>query len=67
MLNLHFIFILSYLFLRVESFTPAGRIAHSFVLFGDKLYFFGGANNSYLCSNEVFYLDVSKSFGSTMG
>jgi len=55
------------LFLRVESFTPAGRIAHSFVLFGDKLYFFGGANNSYLCSNEVFYLDVSKSFGSTMG
>src|SRR6266498_1161348 len=40
--NLCFILILYYLFFRVESFTPVGRIGHSSVLVGDKLYFFGG-------------------------
>jgi len=52
------------LFFRVEPFTPVGRLAHSSVLVGNKLYFFGGANNSGYCSNKVFYLDVSISFNS---
>jgi len=60
-LKLHFIFILSYLFFRIESFTPTGRIGHSSVLLKDRLYFFGGWNTT-TCTNGVFYLDVSKSF-----
>ncbi|SRR6266498_1962637 len=61
--NLCFILILYYLFFRVESFTPVGRIGHSSVLVGDKLYFFGGISDADVYGlNEVFYLDVSKSF-----
>jgi len=52
------------LFFNVESFTPEGRVAHSSVLVGDKLYFFGGFSTG-SCSNEIFYLDVSKSFYSS--
>ncbi len=48
------------MFFRAESFTPVGRIGHSSVLVENKLYFFGGADGG--CFNEVFYLDVSKSF-----
>jgi len=59
--NLCFILILSYSFFRVESFIPVERLAHSSALVGDKLYFFGGFSTG-SCSNEVFYLDVSKSF-----
>ncbi|CAI2163846.1 4819_t:CDS:2 [Funneliformis geosporum] len=44
------------------SFIPVGRYAHSSVLVGDKLYFFGGMNNDLKCLNEVFYLDVSRPF-----
>jgi len=62
--NLCFIFILSYLFFRVEPFTPEERMAHSSILVGDKLYFFGGFSTG-SCSNEIFYLDVSKSFYSS--
>src|SRR5688572_27356486 len=62
--KLCFIFILSHLFLRVESFTPGGRVGHSSVLVKEKLYFFGGMNGI-TCTNEVFYLDVSKSFNSS--
>src|SRR5437588_8924799 len=51
-----------YLFLEVESFTPAGRLTHSSVLAGNKLYFLGGVLDSEFCSNEVFYLDVSQPF-----
>ncbi len=67
--NLCFIFILNYLFYRVESFTPIECFAHSSALVGDKLYFFSGAmrrNDVYDCLNEVFYLDVSKSLNSTI-
>src|SRR6266498_496639 len=61
--NLCFILILYYLFFRVESFTPVGRIGHSSVLVGDKLYFFGGISDADVYGlNEVFYLNVSKSF-----
>ncbi|CAI2170593.1 8216_t:CDS:2 [Funneliformis geosporum] len=58
-----FVFILSYLLFRVESFTPVGRFAQSSVLVENKLYFFGGFNGE-SCSNEVFYLDVSQKFDS---
>jgi hypothetical protein len=57
---LFYLFFIIYLFLEIESFTPAGRIAHSSVLVGNKLYFFGGENG--LSLDEVFYLDVSRSF-----
>ncbi|CAI2174747.1 4229_t:CDS:2 [Funneliformis geosporum] len=53
--------------LRVESFTPKGRLAHSSVLVVDKLYFFGGAGGDtdielIQIATEVFYLDVTKPF-----
>src|ERR1043165_791103 len=63
-LYLFFIFVF-YLFLEIESFTPAGRLAHSTVLVENKLYFFGGEKNSNSIlniSNETFYLDVSRPF-----
>ena len=50
------------LFLKVESFTPTGRYGHSSVVVGNRLYFFGGNKNSFNCSNEVFYLDISQPF-----
>jgi len=50
------------LFYKVDPFIPVGRLAHSSVLVGNKLYFFGGIKNDGVCLNEVFYLDVSKSF-----
>src|SRR2546423_4574638 len=55
-------FTLIYLSLEIESFTPSGRIVHSSVLVGSKLYFFGGEKDDGSCSNEMFYLDVSQSF-----
>src|ERR1043166_9426563 len=52
-----------YLFPEIESFTPSGRLAHTSVLVGNKLYFFGGWNGAVDGStNEVFYLDVSQPF-----
>src|SRR5688572_2570940 len=45
-------------FPRIETFTPVGRLAHSSVLVGSGLYFFGGNNNL------VFYLNISQSFSS---
>ncbi|CAI2179923.1 12940_t:CDS:2 [Funneliformis geosporum] len=59
-----FIFMLSYLIFRVVSFTPEGRLAHSSVLVGNKLYFLGG-RVSKSCTNQVFYLDLSQSFDLT--
>src|SRR5687768_11114369 len=56
-----FIFMLGYLLFRVEPFTPVGRYTHSSALVEKKLYFFGGYNGG-KCSNEVFYLDLSRSF-----
>ena len=53
---------LGFIFFEVESFTPAGRLSHSSVLVGNKIYFFGGALDYIRNSDEVFYLDVSKSF-----
>ncbi|CAI2174835.1 11568_t:CDS:2 [Funneliformis geosporum] len=54
-------FILSYLNFRVEPLKPLGRLAHSTVLVENKIYFFGGFTDGG-CSNEVFYLDLSKQF-----
>src|SRR5688572_7367817 len=55
-----------YLFLKIESFTPVGRLAHSSALAGNKLYFFGGVivvlPYGSTMFNEVFYLDVSQPF-----
>ncbi len=65
------IFVLGYIFVRIESFTPNPRMAHSSVVVGNKLYFFGGIVvlplpqgslvNVYI-SEEVFYLDLSQPF-----
>ena len=56
------IFVLSHIFIGVDSFIPIKRLAHSSVLVGNKIYFFGGSQGHSGCSNEVFYLDVSQSF-----
>ncbi|CAI2186448.1 4713_t:CDS:2 [Funneliformis geosporum] len=52
---------LGYLFLRANSFTPKGRIAHSSILHQNMIYIFGGYyGNS--CTNEVFHLDIYQNF-----
>ena len=56
-----YLYVFIYLFLEIESFTPKGRISHSSVLVGNKIYFLGG-RNSVSSTNEVFYLDVSQPF-----
>ncbi|CAI2182423.1 19557_t:CDS:2 [Funneliformis geosporum] len=61
-LNCFFILILSYLIFEVESFTPAGRLAHSSVLVVNRIYFFGGVDDQSNDLSEVFYLDLSKPF-----
>src|SRR3954447_5372949 len=60
-----YLFLIFYSFFGVESFTPVGRTAHSSVLVGNKLYFFGGQNDSLQSLNDVFYLDVSQPFNIT--
>ncbi|CAI2174742.1 4226_t:CDS:2 [Funneliformis geosporum] len=65
--SLFITFVICSTFLRVESFTPKGRLAHSSVLVEDKLYFFGGAGSGTnielsQIAREIFYLDVSKPF-----
>ncbi|RGB36395.1 hypothetical protein C1646_666975 [Rhizophagus diaphanus] len=47
--------------IKTESFTGE-RCGHSSVLIGSKLYFFGGLKVNGFLSDEVFYLDVSKTF-----
>ncbi len=47
-------------FFGVETVTPLGRLGHSAVLIENKLYFFGGEINFYVCLNDVLYLDVSQ-------
>jgi N-acetylneuraminic acid mutarotase len=50
-----------FLIFKVDSFTGE-RVGHSSVLIGSKLYFFGGIKINSFCSDEIFYLDVSKTF-----
>ncbi|GBC05234.1 hypothetical protein RclHR1_06110008 [Rhizophagus clarus] len=47
--------------IKIDSFTGE-RVGHSSVLIGSKLYFFGGIKINSFCSDEIFYLDVSKTF-----
>jgi N-acetylneuraminic acid mutarotase len=56
-----YLFFIICLFLKIESFTPKGRMVHSSVLVENKLFFFGGVRDVG-GSNEVFYLDVSQPF-----
>src|SRR5579871_3795259 len=59
------VFTLGYMFLGVEPYVPVGRLGHSSILVGNKIYFFGGLFNfgtSYKTTNEAFYLDLSQSF-----
>src|SRR5436190_4191752 len=55
-----YLYVFICLFLEIESFTPKGRISHSSVLVGNKIYFLGGWGGG--STNEVFYLDVSQPF-----
>jgi N-acetylneuraminic acid mutarotase len=61
-----YLFFFIYFFLEIESFVPARRYAHSSILVRNKLYFLGGGSGTAslggICSNEVFYLDVTQSF-----
>src|SRR5688572_22758866 len=59
---LFIIFVFCFMLFEVEPFIPAGRLAHSSILVGNKIYFFGGVGSDYFTLNELFYLDVSKSF-----
>src|ERR1044071_7812588 len=55
------IFVLYCIFLEAQPFAPNDRLAHSSVLVGDRLYFFGGTGPFAASTlNETFYLDVSK-------
>ena len=58
------IFTFCYILFGVESYVPAGRVGHSSILVGNKIYFFGGAT-PYVTTNESFYLDLSQSFNVT--
>jgi N-acetylneuraminic acid mutarotase len=55
-------FMFGYILFGVEPFVPAGRLGHSSILVGNKIYFIGGVSNTYQILNEVFYLDLSQSF-----
>jgi N-acetylneuraminic acid mutarotase len=55
------IFTLGYIFFEVESFVPVGRLGHSSILIGNKIYYFGGVTDVG-SSDEAFYLDLSQSF-----
>src|SRR6266487_3670790 len=61
-LHIFYILIIIGIFIiKVEPFTPQARAAHSSILVGNKLYYFGGTNvsNNF---DEVFYLDTSQTF-----
>lgn len=60
--SLYLYLILIFVFFGVESYTPIGRLTHSSVLVGNNLYFFGGQYGNGSISNEVFYLNLSRSF-----
>ncbi|RGB21837.1 hypothetical protein C1646_678271 [Rhizophagus diaphanus] len=47
--------------IKIDSFTGE-RVGHASVVIGSKLYFFGGIKINSFCSDEIFYLDVSKTF-----
>uniref|UniRef100_U9U034 Attractin/MKLN-like beta-propeller domain-containing protein n=1 Tax=Rhizophagus irregularis (strain DAOM 181602 / DAOM 197198 / MUCL 43194) TaxID=747089 RepID=U9U034_RHIID len=55
------IFGLGYIFFGVESYVPVGRISHSSILIGNKIYYFGGITDVG-ASDDAFYLDLSQSF-----
>ena len=53
---------LGYIFFGVEPYVPVGRVGHSSVLVGNRIYFFGGMQNQATSLNDGFYLDLSQSF-----
>ncbi|GBC05232.1 hypothetical protein RclHR1_06110006 [Rhizophagus clarus] len=55
------ILVLGIFVIKIDSFVGE-RVGHSTVLIDSKLYFFGGIKIDSYCSDEIFYLDVSKSF-----
>lgn len=57
----HILILLGIFVIKTESFTGE-RCGHSSVLVDSKLYFFGGIKVNGFLSDEVFYLDVSKTF-----
>ncbi|PKY23795.1 hypothetical protein RhiirB3_471648 [Rhizophagus irregularis] len=59
---LFLIFALKYIFFGVESYIPVGRIGHSSILIGNKIYYFGGITDVGASLNDVFYLDLSQPF-----
>src|ERR1043165_7876496 len=63
--HLFIIFVFGFIFFEVEPFVPRGRLAHSSILVGDRIYFFGGTFDEIYNTDEVFYLDISKSFDVT--
>src|SRR5581483_9793103 len=54
------IFVIGYVFVGIESFTPRPRLGHHSVIVGSKHYFFGGLIPGNGTSEEVFYLDLSQ-------
>ncbi|CAG8476489.1 22259_t:CDS:2 [Gigaspora margarita] len=46
----------------IFAFVPSGRAEHNAVLIDKRLYFHGGWGGVYYAPDQLFYLDVSKSF-----
>ncbi|CAI2186457.1 1206_t:CDS:1 [Funneliformis geosporum] len=63
---LFYIFVFSDFILKVSPFVPQGRLAHTSIHVGDKIYFFGGVHNSGVTSKEIFYLDVTRPFDTAL-
>jgi N-acetylneuraminic acid mutarotase len=57
----HILVLVGIFVIKIDSFTGE-RAGHTSVLIGSRLYFFGGIKINTFLSDEVFYLDISKSF-----
>ncbi|CAG8534884.1 uncharacterized protein OCT59_001639 [Rhizophagus irregularis] len=60
-LHIFYVFVIGIFVIKIDSFTGE-RVGHASVVIGSKLYFFGGIKINSFCSDEIFYLDVSKTF-----
>ncbi|CAI2170237.1 8570_t:CDS:2 [Funneliformis geosporum] len=58
------VLILGIYIIGVKSLNPAGRLAHSSVLVGSKLYIFGGYA-IFFTSDEALYIDLTEPFDAT--
>src|SRR3954463_2364107 len=63
--SIYFIILIYFLSLCNSKYVPKARYATSSVLVKDRLYFIGGLGSSSDCYDDLFQLDISKTFNST--